>query len=37
MAERQTLIPASELAKRNNVRFPNESDEYRRARERAPG
>ena len=32
MAERQTLIPASELAKRNNVRFPNESDEYRRAR-----
>ena len=33
MAEHQTLIPASELAKRNNVRFPNESDEYRRARD----
>ena len=28
-----TLIPASELVKRNNVRFPNESDEYRRARD----
>ena len=33
MAEHQTLIPASELVKRNNVRFPNESDEYRRARD----
>jgi predicted dithiol-disulfide oxidoreductase (DUF899 family) len=26
------LIPAAELAARNPVRFPNESDEYRRAR-----
>ncbi|MGC1548672.1 MAG: DUF899 family protein [Rhodanobacter sp.] len=27
------LIPAIELAKRNDVRFPNESDDYRRARD----
>ncbi len=29
----QALAPARELAKRNGVRFPNESDEYRRARD----
>ena len=29
----QHLMPASELAKNNGVRFPNESDEYRRARD----
>ena len=29
----QQLKPASELAKKNGVRFPNESDEYRRARD----
>jgi len=29
----QQLKPAGELAKKNNVRFPNESSEYRRARE----
>jgi predicted dithiol-disulfide oxidoreductase (DUF899 family) len=28
-----TLTPASELARRNKVRFPNESPEYRRARD----
>src|ERR1700681_156121 len=28
-----TLIPATVLAKRNGVSFPNESDEYRRARQ----
>ena len=28
-----TLIPASELVKRNGVTFPNESDEYRHARD----
>jgi len=28
-----TLTPASELARKNTVRFPNESPEYRRARE----
>jgi predicted dithiol-disulfide oxidoreductase (DUF899 family) len=28
----QALVPAIELAKRNRVRFPNESDAYRRAR-----
>ena len=28
------LKPAAELARRSPVRFPNESDEYRRARER---
>ena len=33
MADAADLVPASELAKRNDVRFPNESDEYRRARD----
>jgi predicted dithiol-disulfide oxidoreductase (DUF899 family) len=33
MAIQPTLQPAAELAKRNGVRFPNESDEYRRARD----
>ena len=33
MAAQHDLAPASELAKRNGVRFPNESDEYRRARD----
>ncbi len=28
----QTLVPAIELAQRNGATFPNESDEYRRAR-----
>ncbi|MDB5922549.1 MAG: protein of unknown function thioredoxin family protein [Betaproteobacteria bacterium] len=32
MATQQQLKPATELAKNNGVRFPNESDEYRRAR-----
>ncbi|MDB5776940.1 MAG: thioredoxin-like protein [Herbaspirillum sp.] len=32
MAQQQ-LKPASELAKKNGVRFPNESNEYRRARD----
>ncbi len=32
MTTPQHLMPASELAKMNGVRFPNESDEYRRAR-----
>jgi predicted dithiol-disulfide oxidoreductase (DUF899 family) len=32
MTSQQILKPASELAKKNAVRFPNESDEYRRAR-----
>jgi predicted dithiol-disulfide oxidoreductase (DUF899 family) len=32
MATNQTLIPAAELARRNKARFPNESEEYRRAR-----
>lgn len=32
MAAREALIPASELARRNEVRFPNESEAYRRAR-----
>ncbi len=32
MAKDQALTPAVELAKRNLVRFPNESDEYRRVR-----
>ena len=27
------LTPAAELAAKNNVRHPNESDEYRRARQ----
>lgn len=29
----QRLTPATELARNNGVRFPNESDEYRRARD----
>jgi predicted dithiol-disulfide oxidoreductase (DUF899 family) len=33
MAHQQKLKPASELAKNNGVRFPNESPEYRRARD----
>lgn len=33
MATQQQLKPASELAKKNGVRFLNESDEYRRARD----
>ena len=33
MARNKVLTPASELAKKNGVRFPNESDEYRRARD----
>ena len=32
MATEQALKPAIELAKQNPVRFPNESDDYRRAR-----
>ena len=32
MTTQQQLKPAGELAKKNGVRFPNESDEYRRAR-----
>jgi predicted dithiol-disulfide oxidoreductase (DUF899 family) len=33
MGTQQHLKPANELAKANGVRFPNESDEYRRARD----
>ena len=33
MAKTGALAPASELARRSGVRFPNESDEYRRARD----
>ncbi len=33
MAKNDTLAAATELARKNGVRFPNESDEYRRARE----
>ena len=33
MTTQQQLKPASELAHENGVRFPNESDEYRRARD----
>jgi predicted dithiol-disulfide oxidoreductase (DUF899 family) len=33
MSAHPALTPALELAKRNKVRFPNESPEYRRARE----
>ena len=33
MIVRQQLKPAGELAKKNGVRFPNESADYRRARE----
>ena len=32
MPTQQTLTPAAELAKKNRARFPNESSEYRRAR-----
>jgi predicted dithiol-disulfide oxidoreductase (DUF899 family) len=32
MTHAPTLVPAAELAKRNGVTFPNESDDYRRAR-----
>ena len=32
MADSIQLAPAAELAKKNGVRFPNESEEYRRAR-----
>jgi predicted dithiol-disulfide oxidoreductase (DUF899 family) len=32
MHTNQTLAPAIELAKRNRVRFPNESEAYRQAR-----
>jgi predicted dithiol-disulfide oxidoreductase (DUF899 family) len=32
MTHIQTLAPASELVKRNGATFPNESDDYRRAR-----
>ena len=32
MARNTVLAPASELARKNGVRFPNESEEYRRAR-----
>jgi predicted dithiol-disulfide oxidoreductase (DUF899 family) len=31
--ESSTLKPAAELARASNIRFPNESAEYRRARE----
>ena len=33
MSANTALTPASELARKNTVRFPNESQEYRRARE----
>lgn len=33
MATLHKLKPAAELAKKNGVRFPNESDDYRRARD----
>lgn len=33
MSTQQQLKPASELAKKNGVRFPNENEEYRRARD----
>jgi predicted dithiol-disulfide oxidoreductase (DUF899 family) len=33
MATKETLAPAAELAKKNGVRIPNESDDYRRARD----
>jgi predicted dithiol-disulfide oxidoreductase (DUF899 family) len=32
MTSTQTLVPAAELVKRNGITLPNESDEYRRAR-----
>ena len=34
MASKGTLVSAKELAKKNGVRFPNESKEYRRARDK---
>jgi predicted dithiol-disulfide oxidoreductase (DUF899 family) len=33
MSANTALTPASELARRNSIRFPNESQEYRRARD----
>ncbi len=33
MTHAPTLVPAAELATRNGMRFPNESDDYRRARD----
>lgn len=33
MSHASSLIPATELARRNGLRFPNESDDYRRARD----
>ena len=33
MPTKPTLAPAAELARKNGVRFPNESPEYRRARD----
>jgi len=33
MSNKQALVSARELAKKNRVRFPNEGEEYRRARE----
>ena len=33
MSDKVSLVPAVELARRNGVRFPNESDGYRRARD----
>lgn len=33
MTSHPNLVPAAELARRNGVRFPNESDDYRRARD----
>ena len=32
MPHTPSLVPATELAERNRMRFPNESDDYRRAR-----
>jgi predicted dithiol-disulfide oxidoreductase (DUF899 family) len=32
MTHAPTLVPAAELAQRNDMRFPNESEDYRRAR-----
>ena len=32
MANRKPLTPGTELAQRNRARFPNESEQYRRAR-----
>ena len=32
MTTKQTLLPAKELAQKNGAHFPNESDEYRQAR-----